>query len=126
MRGRDQAILNWLEYTGMLANVTRSIQRRCSGIVNTLRYVPLYVRARHMRLNPQLNYSSLSDSQKLQAMRWPVEMPFQIQNQGDERLSPMVHQYDADKFLLRLMDRVALAHQNDSMAGKGRDGVNQV
>ena len=38
----------------------------------------------------------------------------------------MVHQYDADKFLLRLMDLVALAHQNDSMAGKGRDGVNRV
>ena len=35
---RDQAILNWLEYTGQLSNVSRVIERRGTGIVNTLRY----------------------------------------------------------------------------------------
>ena len=113
---RDQAILNWLEYTGQLSNVSRVIERRGTGIVNTLRYAPPDIRARHLRLNPRLNNSSPTALQlSIEALRWPEEMPFTISNLGaDQRLSPVVHQYDADKFLLRLMDRVALAHQNDS------------
>lgn len=107
--GRDQTRLNWLEYTGKLADVSRVLQRRGHGIVNTLRYVPPTIRKRHLKRRWNHDPTEV----ELRALHWPHELPFQVFNL-DHTVSPVVHQYDTDQSLMDLMDRVALAHRRNT------------
>lgn len=98
--GRDQIILNWLEYTGMLANISHTLQPRGEGIVNTMRYVPPPTRSAYRRYT--------------QHARWPAEMPFTIYNEDNRTASAVVHQYEIDRYLEDMHDDAARGWRNRS------------
>lgn len=95
---RAQIILNWLEHTGALENVSHKLQPRGRGLVNTMRYVPLEART-------QRRYYT-------QAADWPREMPFTILSHNNRTASPVVHQYEIDAFLMAMLDDAALGWRN--------------
>ena len=130
--GIDQTILNWLVHgadrgSRRLGNLTYTAQPHGRGNVICLHYLKAAARIRAMNITSKdhanLRQRTRSNTLTNDDLRsFPRELPFRVYNL-DGTLSPAVHQYDVDPWLMVLLDKAALATYNHSTSLSNSDGA---